>query len=145
MVVAPFAVAHTLASFNAMDFSHKDESSLYAFDGDAKDVPILSEAATVAFQPFNITMGPRVKKPVDYDPQKSAQHARSAKSTTKGVVKVSPCCRGSDAVRATTTALLCRCPRCLITSFMTRTALRSSWASRTRRTLRSETFKRRRG
>ena len=83
-------MAHTLASFNAMDFSHRDESSLYAFDGDAKDVPILSDAATDSLPFLGIPIGQRErKKIIDFDAEKKAAQARTVKSAVKGTVKVS--------------------------------------------------------
>lgn len=105
-------MAHTIASFSTLDFSHKDESSLYAFDGDAKDAPILSDAGASA--PFVIEMGTRNRKQiVDLDAEKKAAAARPpAKSTAKGAVKVGGCASAtaSRSARLTTarpTALLC--------------------------------------
>ena len=83
-------MAHTLASFNSMDFSHKDESSLYAFDGgDAKDVPILSDAAAGSFTFGIVPIGQRErKKIIDFDAEKKVAQARVSKGSAKGVIKV---------------------------------------------------------
>ena len=134
-------MAHTIASFSTLDFSHKDESSLYAFDGDAKDAPILSDAGASA--PFVIEMGTRNRKQiVDLDAEKKAAAARPpAKTAAKGAVKVGrgeppppplPAAACASLPHALLPCCARRCPCCSTSSSWTASASRSSSRQRTR-------------
>jgi SWI/SNF-related matrix-associated actin-dependent regulator of chromatin subfamily A member 5 len=75
-------MAHTLSSFNALDFSHKDDSSLYQYDGGSGGGLLVPEAS---FGPI-VPVGQRERKKLyDLDPKPAASASRTSKSTKAAV------------------------------------------------------------